>query len=152
MTSPQKWDFMTPLPPLSPFVTIFGLPPPSHVNLSDPLPPPRWRHFERPQMDLNFSVWLLFLTTVYRKSRTNCIHMLGTCFSKFWPNLEGQCTKNNSSVLVLKTYMGLNMLLLLFPLLSWMVVSVTSIPVVDLEDKFEVVDVISHDPVVDRQR
>ena len=32
MTSPQKWDFLTPLPPLSPFVTIFGLPPPSHVT------------------------------------------------------------------------------------------------------------------------
>ena len=32
MTSPQKMRFLTPLPPLSPFVTIFGLPPPSHVT------------------------------------------------------------------------------------------------------------------------
>ena len=32
MTSPQKMRFLTPLPPLSPFVTIFGLPPPSQVT------------------------------------------------------------------------------------------------------------------------
>ena len=30
--SVQKWDFLNPLPPMSPFVAIFGLPPPSPVT------------------------------------------------------------------------------------------------------------------------